>query len=178
MASGKKLSPMQSLFAKEYIIDLNATRAAIRAGYSHKAASEQGYELLKNPKIQEVIQQHMDQRAKRTEVTADMVLQRIWDIVSVDLKDAYDDQGQLLRVPEMPEGVRKALVGIEVSEDYSEGVNIGRTSKVKFNDRLKAIELYGRHLKLFTDKLEHSGEIGLAEQLKKARERVKKDKET
>jgi len=72
------------MFAQEYIIDLCATSAAIRAGYSPKTAKQQGQRLLTRPDVQAAIQKEMAKRAKRTEITADAVLQRWWDIATAD----------------------------------------------------------------------------------------------
>jgi phage terminase small subunit len=84
MPKGDKLQPKQRLFVKEYLIDLNATQAAIRAGYSKKTADRIGPELLGKTCIQEAIQKAMKKREERTEITADMVLQRWWDIATAD----------------------------------------------------------------------------------------------
>ncbi|MEC4569335.1 terminase small subunit [Paenibacillus sp. CMAA1739] len=81
------LSRMQKLFVKEYLVDLNATQAAIRAGYSAKTAEQQASRLLTNVKVQAEIDEAISKRSKRTEITADMVLQRWWDIATADPND-------------------------------------------------------------------------------------------
>lgn len=80
----EKLTARQKRFVVEYLIDLNATQAAIRAGYSAKTACEQGARLLANVKVQEAIQQAMSKREQRTEITQDMVLERWWAIATAD----------------------------------------------------------------------------------------------
>lgn len=112
------LTPKQEAFCREYLIDLNATQAAIRAGYSEKTAQEQSSRLLSNVMVKEYIQRGMEDRAERVQVTADDVLNDILE-------------------------TRKAAA--------ADG---------KHSDRLKANELLGKHLKLFTDKHEHSGKDG------------------
>jgi len=77
----KPLTPKQSVFVQEYLIDLNATQAAIRAGYSKKTAMEQGCRLFSNVKVKEAIQAGMDKRAERTDITADYVLGTIRNTV-------------------------------------------------------------------------------------------------
>lgn len=72
-----KLTAKQQAFCEEYLIDLNATQAAIRAGYSEKTASEMGYENLGKPQIAEVIAELMDKRSAKTELTADWVIKGI-----------------------------------------------------------------------------------------------------
>lgn len=80
-------SAKQKLFVKEYLVDLNATQAAIRAGYSVKTANEQGARLLANVSVQEAIQEAMNKRSERTEITAEMVMQRWWDIATANPND-------------------------------------------------------------------------------------------
>lgn len=74
----------KSIFAKEYLVDLNAAQAAIRAGYSEKTARQQAHRLLERDDVQKLIQKEMQKREQRTEITADMVLQRWWDIATAD----------------------------------------------------------------------------------------------
>ncbi|MFB5761039.1 terminase small subunit [Paenibacillus medicaginis] len=81
------LTAKQKLFIKEYLVDLNATQAAIRAGYSAKTANEQGARLLANVSVQAAIQVAMDKRAAKLEITADMVLERWWAIATADPND-------------------------------------------------------------------------------------------
>ncbi|MFW5438107.1 terminase small subunit [Paenibacillus apiarius] len=78
------LTAKQNAFVQEYLIDLNATQAAIRAGYSAKTARKIGQENLTKPDIQKAIQEAMGERSERTEITADMVLRRWWDIATAD----------------------------------------------------------------------------------------------
>ncbi len=80
----QKLTPKQALFVKEYLIDLNATQAAIRAGYSNKTARQIGEQNLSKLVIQNAIQEALAKRSERTEITADMVLQRLWSIATAD----------------------------------------------------------------------------------------------
>ncbi len=79
-----KLTAKQEMFVKEYLVDLNATQAAIRAGYSEKTAYRTGADNLMKPQIQGAIQKAMNKRAEKTEITADAVLQRWWDIATAD----------------------------------------------------------------------------------------------
>jgi phage terminase small subunit len=83
----RKLTPKQKMFVKEYLVDLNATQAALRAGYSEKTAYRTGADNLIKPQIREAIQQAMQKREQRTEITADAVLQRWWDIATADPND-------------------------------------------------------------------------------------------
>ncbi|KMJ53784.1 hypothetical protein ACG97_05925 [Vogesella sp. EB] len=78
------LTAKQSRFVDEYLIDLNATQAALRAGYSKRTAGQIGDENLKKPEIQKAIQQRMQERQARTQISADMVLRRWWEIATAD----------------------------------------------------------------------------------------------
>src|SRR5215475_13754680 len=88
------LTPKQATFVREYLKDLNATQAAIRAHYSPKTAFVVGYENLKRPYIQAAIQAAMDARAKRTEITIDRVLLELARLAFVDVRQFYDDSGK------------------------------------------------------------------------------------
>lgn len=83
----EKLTIQQQAFVKEFLLDLNATQAAIRAGYSPNTANQQGSKLLANSKVAEAIQEALQERAKRTEITADEVLRRWWDIATADPRE-------------------------------------------------------------------------------------------
>ncbi|WP_275289167.1 terminase small subunit [Halomonas elongata] len=79
-----ELTARQSRFVDEYLKDLSATQAAIRAGYSKKTAGRTGHENLKKPEIASAIQERMNDRSKRTQITADKVLERWWEIATAD----------------------------------------------------------------------------------------------
>ena len=84
------LTPKQERFVQEYLVDLNATQAAIRAGYSEKTASRIGPELLVKTCISEAIQKAMKKREKRTEVTQDYVITKLREIAEKDASDGPD----------------------------------------------------------------------------------------
>lgn len=230
-----KLADKQKRFVVEYLVDLNATQAAIRAGYSPKTATEQGARLLTNVKVQEAIQKAMQDREQRTVVTADRVVQELWNIVTADAndivelrrcccrycwgnnnryqltanemkarKDSYAieaakaaQEGKPIAVfdplggigfdatkepnpacPEcfgvgvtkpffkdtrkLPPGVKSLYAGVKVTKDGVE---------VRMHSKDKAMELLGRHLGMFKDKVEVEIKGGIAERLKRARER-------
>lgn len=156
---------MQELFCREYLVDLNATQAAIRAGYSEKSAMEQGYQLLQKSPVRARAVELMGARAKRVDVKADRVLEELDRISSSDLVHAFADNNTLLPLKDMPEDIRRAIASIEVDEIFEgSGENrtwIGYTKKVKLWPKDRGLELTGKHLKLFTDKVEHSGKFTL-----------------
>ncbi len=111
-----KLTAKQEMFCKEYLIDLNATQAAIRAGYSEHTAKDIGCENLAKPNLAKRIQELMSERSNKAQISAETVLNGILDVID-------------------------------------------RNKEIDDKTVLKGYELLGKHLKLFTDKVEHSGEI-------------------
>lgn len=161
-----KLNSNQIRFVREYLIDLNATDACLRAGYSKKNpknAHKIGPRLLKEPWIEEAIQKEMDKRAKKTGLNSQKILESILELALFDIGRAYDDNGAMLPLKQMPPDVRRAISSLDVSEININGNKMGEIKKVKYADKLKALELLGRHLKLFTDRVEHSGKVTLEE---------------
>jgi phage terminase small subunit len=161
-----KESAKAAKFVQEYLVDLNATQAAIRAGYAAGTAGVSGHRLLKSAKIRAQIDAAIAERQRRTEITADKVLQEIYRVATSDIAKAFGADGKLLSVHEMPPEARAALAGIETEElfekDGDERVLSGLSRKVRHWDKVKALELLGKHLGLFRDKLEVSGKDGEA----------------
>lgn len=152
---GKAISPLnpkREIFCLEYIKDLNATQASIRAGYSPKGANTQAAKLLAVPAVAARIQELMTKRAELLGVEADSVLLELLAIARSDISEIFDAEGNLRPIHEIPEQARRAIAGIEVLEVYQgEGEKrklIGNTKKVKFWDKVKALELLARHLKI------------------------------
>ena len=161
------LTPKQQRFTEEYLVDLNATQAAIRAGYSAKTAEQQGYRLLTNVQVSAGIAAAQQERSKRTQIDADWLLRRLADEAEADLADLYTEAGELKPVHEWPAVWRKGLVaGIEVLEEFDgsgrDRKSVGLVRKVKLADRVKVKELIGRHVNVaaFREKVEHSGPGG------------------
>ena len=161
-----KLTVKQIRFCQEYIVDLNGTQAAIRAGYSENSAQQISSELLLKPVIQAYIQELLDDRATRTQATADKVISEIFHLVSFDPAEIYDEEGRFKSIHSIPKNIRKAIASIETEEEFkrpldgSFKVKCGYIRKIKFWDKNKAIELLGKHLVLFTDKHEVTGADG------------------
>lgn len=169
------LTPKQHRFVAEYLIDLNATQAAIRAGYSKHTARSQASDLLTVPDIQAAIKVASDERAARTETTADWVLQRLRDEADADIADCYDEYGALLPIDEWPLIWRTGLmVAIETEELEVDGAKVGTIRKVKQSDRIKRLELIGRHVgvQAFKDNVEVSVTDGLADRVARAKARA------
>ena len=138
------MTPKQETFVREYLIDLNATQAAIRAGYSEKTAGSVGNENLQKPEIAQAIQEAMSQRSERTEITADYVLSGIKEIAERCLQRAPVMEGR----GEDRQQARDLETGAHLWTFDAAGAN-------------KAFENLGKHLKLFTDKVEHSGGLSV-----------------
>ncbi|MBB1161476.1 terminase small subunit [Aquariibacter albus] len=141
------LTPKQQAFVAEYLVDLNAAAAARRAGYSERVANRIGAENLSKPVIAAAIQEALEARQQRTQIDADWVLKRLAAMADADLADLYGPDGALKPVAEWPEVWRRGLVaGVETEEIREEGVSVGVIRKVKLADRMKSMELIGRHV--------------------------------
>ena len=171
------LTPQQDLFCHEYLKDRNGMQSAIRAGYSSHTAKEQGYDLLTRPHVRYRVNQLIEEQFNRLKLDADRVIKGLLKISEADLRDAFDDNGNLLSIKDMPEPLIKALADIETDELYdgrgSDRKQIGVSRKIRLCDRNKALQDLGRHLKMFTDVQEIRGLESLAEQIKQARMRTK-----
>lgn len=120
------LKGKQRRFVEEYLIDLNATKAYIRAGYSEKGAQQAAFKLLSNAVIAEVLGEAQKERSERAEITQDWVIERLKVIANLDIeKIAGSKKDAWARMP----------------------------------DKIAALNLLGKHLDMFTDKVEHSGQI-------------------
>ncbi|HBO3830685.1 terminase small subunit [Pseudomonas aeruginosa] len=144
------LTKKQRLFVDEYLLDLNATQAAIRAGYSTRRATEIGYQLLQRPEVAQAIQAAMAERSKRTEVEADYVIRRLREIDEMDVLDILEDDGSFRSIRDWPRAWRQFLSGIEIAELF-EGRGddrriAGVLRKVKWPDKLRNLELLSRHV--------------------------------
>lgn len=146
----KKLNPKQIAFCEEYIIDLNATQAAIRAGYSAKTAQAQSSRLLSNVMVNECITELKANRSERTAINADYVLNRHHDIDQLDVLDILDDSHALKPIKDWPKAWRISISGIEISELFEgrgeDREHIGFLKKIKMPDKIKNLELLGKHV--------------------------------
>lgn len=163
-----KLTDKQARFVDEYLVDLNATQAAARAGYSAKTANEQGSRLLANVSVRSAIEAAKKARSERTQITADRVLQELARLAFVDVRRLYREDGSMKAPHELDDDTAAALAAVEVTEELGpsgEGDGgrelVGFTKKAKLYDKGAALALAMRHLGMLKDKVEHSGEIGL-----------------
>lgn len=137
------LTPKQQRFVEEYLIDLNATQAAIRSGYSEKTAQEQSSRLLSNVMVQDAVQKAQKKVSERTEITQDYVLSNIQKVIERCMQqEAVQARDGSPLLVEGPEGDLACLF------------------EFKETGALKGLELLGKHLGMFKDKIEHTGPGG------------------
>ena len=143
------LTPKQAAFVKEYLIDKNATQAAIRAGYSAKTADRIGPELLGKTCVEAAVNRNLIKQQERTEVTADRVLRELAAIAFADTRKLYREDGSIKSPGELDDRTASALAGIDTEERDGEDGYRAYTRKVKQWDKVKALELLGKHLGLY-----------------------------
>lgn len=148
------MTKKQKRFAEEYLIDLNATQAAIRAGYSPDTAKEIGCENLTKPNIRACIDREMAERSKRTGVNADRVVQELAKIAFVNAVDVIDPETATVKEDALPEDTA-AIQSVKVKTFGDDGLE----REIKMADKLKALELLGKHMGMFKDKVELSGTL-------------------
>lgn len=160
------------IFAREYCIDLNGTRAAIAAGYKPHSAGEIASQLLNKTQVQRLVRRQQMRRATKLELTADKVseeLQRLGFSNMLDFME-IDENGKPVGL-NLSNITRDQAAAIqEITEDTTGGSGDGERrlilrTKFKLADKKAALELLGRHLGMFQDSLKVSGLEGLAESL-------------
>ena len=148
------MTKKQKRFIEEYLIDLNATQAAIRAGYSPDTAKSIGSENLTKPDIQARIAKAMAERSRRTGVNADRVVMELAKIAFVNAGDVIDAETATLK-PDAARDDTAAIQSVKVKTFGEDGLE----REIKMADKLKALELLGKHLGMFKDKVELSGTL-------------------
>jgi phage terminase small subunit len=157
-----EFTPQKEAFCREYIVDLNGTQAAMRAGYAESSASAAASRMLSIDKVCLRIRLLLEERNKRTEINADTVLLELLKIAKLDIRQAFTKSNTLKEIHELPDELAASISSIEIDElfeGYGEDKQIiGQTKKIKFWDKTKSLELLGRHLALFTDRIEKKSE--------------------
>lgn len=175
----KPLTAMQEAYCQSYIkTPENQTQAAINAGFSPNTAAVKASVMMRDERIQKRIAELMEERNKRTRVSADYVLNRLVEIDQMDVIDILNDDGSLKPIREWPKIWRTTLSGFDLSstiinmnEDAIENI----LKKIKWPDKVKNLELIGKHVDVnaFKERLEVSGTVTIADRMAKARRRVK-----
>lgn len=157
----RRLTEKQKKFVDEYLVDLNATQAAIRAGYSPESAGSIGSENLQKPEIRARVDKELAERAKRTGINADRILLELAKIALLNPKDVIDFATAEVK-PDAAEEDLATIAGMKVKyvphkdfdDDGEPVIETAIEREVKFADKLKALELCGKHLGMFTDKVQ------------------------
>lgn len=165
-ATPRALAPQQQRFCEEYLVDLNGTQAAIRAGYSVRTAQEQASRLLSNVMVQAEVERLAAARSQRTQITADRVLQEIARLAFVDVRKLFDGN-RLKDLSALDDDTAAALASVEIDElyEYVDGHrhSIGQTKKVKVWNKTENLKLLAQHLRLLVERHEHSGALNIYE---------------
>lgn len=176
----KPLTAMQESYCQSYIqTPENQTQAAINAGFSHKTSHVKASIMMRDERIQKRIAELMEERNKRTRVSADYVLLRLVEIDQMDVIDILNDDMSIKPVSEWPKVWRQYLTGFELADMFEgrgdEKELVGILKKIKWPDKVKNLELIGKHVDVnaFKERLEVSGTVTIADRMAAARRRVK-----
>lgn len=153
------MTKKQKRFAEEYLIDLNATQAAIRAGYSVKTAQEQASRLLSNVMVQQAIAKRMAERSKRTGVNQDRVVLELAKMAFVNPSDVIDtNTGKVLQ--NASDDDLACIQSVKVKKT-TKGKSVIEEREVRFYDKTKALEKLGQHLGMWSDKIDMNVDMDL-----------------
>ena len=150
-----KLTAKQQRFCDEYLIDLNATQAAIRAGYSPKTAEQAASRLLTIVKVSDEIKREMAERSKRTGINQDRVVQELAKLAFVNIADVVDLDNATVRRSATDEDLA-CIQSVKMKPS-----EFGTEREIKLYDKKASLELLGRHLGMFKDKLEVEADMDL-----------------
>lgn len=171
---------MQEAYAQEYTkCPENQKQAAINAGFSPNTAAVKASVMMRDERIQKRIAELMEERNKRLRVSADYVLLRLVEIDQMDVIDILNDDMSIKPVSEWPKVWRQYLTGFELADMFEgrgdEKELVGILKKIKWPDKVKNLELIGKHVDVnaFKERLEVSGTVTIADRMAKARRRVK-----
>lgn len=165
--SPRRLTQKETLFVQEYLIDLNATQAAIRAGYSKDSAHTTGHSNIKKPEVQSAIFEAMNKRMKRTNVTQEQIILALKRIAFANIRDIMNWNDSSVNITPSEDLTRSKTYAIaEISENVNQHA---RTVKVRLKDSIRALELLGKHTGLFVDRTDPAS--GLHQELKEQEER-------
>ena len=150
-----KMTPKEKRFVQEYLIDPNATQAAIKAGYSKATAKQQGSRLLTQPDVQEAVAEGQSDLATRCKVTAEMIVAELAKVGFANAGDYFDwgPEGITIKNKDTLTPEQQAAVS-EVYQTTTGGEGSGGTIRVKLHDKLAALEKLGKHLGMFVDRID------------------------
>lgn len=154
---GSQLNEREKTFIQEYMVDKNKKSAAIRAGYSPNMAAQEGHKLMLKPKIRDAVDKQLLAQQTRLQLTADQVVGELALIAFSDVRALFGDDGLMLNISRLDKKITTAIAGLQTVEMYAgQGDKrvVGHTLKIKLWDKVKALELLGKHFKMFTDVVE------------------------
>ncbi len=152
--TGKKLTAMQDAFALNFAKTNVQGKSAVDAGYSPRTADSQAHQLLQNAKVLERVEHYRQQIRRAAKLTPEQIIGILEALVTFDIADILDDDGSILPIRDIPKDTRLALGALDMIEFKSDGgAVVSVTKKVRMADRMKAVELLGRHHGLFKDHL-------------------------
>ncbi len=188
----KPLTAMQEAYCQSYIkTPENQSQAAIDAGFSPNTAAVKASVMMRDERIQKRIAELMEERNKRNRVSADYVLMRLVEIDQMDVLDILNDDGGMKPIAEWPKVWRTSLSAMDIATIKTTQASLQKENgeadlsvedvehilkKVKWPDKVKNLELIGKHVDVnaFKERLEVSGTVTIADRIAKARDRVKK----
>lgn len=172
---GDRLTARQRKFVEEYLVDRNATQAAIRAGYKERSSRRMGWQLLhETPQVREEVDAAIAEQSRRTGVTADQVLERVVQIAFAKSTDAFDAQGRMLPPHRLPEGLAAAVTSIESEErsaaqgtlpledEQGRAIPLARTVRLRIESSMPALHLLARHFRLIDGEATTASELAAA----------------
>jgi len=138
-------STKKEIFCNEYVINGgNAAKAVVSAGYSPNRPEVQGYRLLQNADILARIAELRIPLEIRLDISKDKVVGRLMQFAFTDLRDFFDEAGNLTNISELSDDAAAAIIGVEVESIKFDGVEVAQLKKIKRNDQIKALELISR----------------------------------
>lgn len=170
----RPLEPRQLRFVAEYLVDLNACQAAIRAGYSPRTANVQGPRLLSNARIFAAVVAGKERQLAHADLSAVRVLEELRRLAFLDVADLFDGRGNVLPIRQMPVEARAAIAGVEVilkNAKAGDGI-VDEVLKLKLTSKVQALEMLAKHFKLLTEVIEVQDADKLVARLAAARRRT------
>lgn len=158
------LTPKQARFVAEYLIDLNATQAAIRAGYSRRTANEQGSRLLAKASVKAAVADGQAKQLGKADLTAVRVLEEMRRLAFSDLRQAFDEHGNLKPIQELSDETAAAVASVEViiKNAAAGDKHTDTIHKLKVWDKPRVLEMLGKHFSLLTEQVQHSGDLTIS----------------
>lgn len=179
MARDGNIKPMMERYCQEYIKDpTKQEQAALRAGYAQASAAKRASLMMKDQRIIDRIAELMKGRSKRVKLNADDVLKKLADMLEADVIDILNEDGSIKPIHEWPPVWRKSIAGFEIAELFEgqgkDRTQIGFVKKIKLLDKIKVIELVGKHVDVaaFRERVQVDVSFSLADKMAAARQRV------